>query len=50
MGVLKTGEQRNEKIRGGWNRKLQVVSADDKIVVELKISSGRNDESRSAQR
>jgi transposase len=29
------------KTRGGWNTKLHVLSADDKVVIALKISSGR---------
>jgi hypothetical protein len=33
------------KTRGGWNTKLHVVSADDKVVIALKISSGREHDS-----
>jgi hypothetical protein len=37
------------KTRGGWNTKLHVVSADDKVVIALQISSGREHDSRSGK-
>jgi transposase len=37
------------KTRGGWNTKLHVVSADDKVVAALKLSSGREHGSRSGK-
>lgn len=39
-GFKKLGEQAIGKSRGGWNTKLHVVSADDKVVVEMHLSSG----------
>ena len=39
-GFKKLGEQAIGKSRGGWNTKLHVVSADDKVIVEMHLSSG----------
>jgi len=39
-GVEKNGKQAIGKSKGGWNTKLHVVSADDKVVVEMHLSSG----------
>lgn len=39
-GFKKLGEQAIGKTRGGWNTKLHVVSADDKVFVEMHLSSG----------
>jgi transposase len=39
-GFKKLGEQAIGKSRGGWNTKLHVVSADDKVIVEMRLSSG----------
>ena len=36
----KLGKQAIGKSKGGWNTKLHVVSADDKIVVETRLSGG----------
>ena len=36
----KRGKQSIGKSKGGWNTKLHVVSADDKVIVEMHISSG----------
>jgi transposase len=43
------GMQSIGKTRGGWSTKLHVVSADDKVVKALKISSGREHDSRSGK-
>ena len=39
-GFKKLGKQAIGKSRGGWNTKLHVVSADDKIIVEMHLSGG----------
>ena len=36
----KTGKQSIGKTRGGWNTKLHVVSANDKVVVGISLSGG----------
>jgi transposase len=36
----KLGRQSRGKSRGGWNTKLHVVSADDKVVLEIHLSGG----------
>jgi hypothetical protein len=49
MEALKNGMHSIGKTRGGWNTKIHVVSADDKGVIALKISSGRGHASRSGK-
>jgi hypothetical protein len=49
MEALKNGMQSIGKTREGWNTKIHVVSADDKGVIALKISSGREHDSRSGK-
>ena len=39
-GFKKLGEQAIGKSRGGWNTKLHVVSADDRVIVEMHLSGG----------
>ena len=39
-GFKKLGKQSIGKSRGGWNTKLHVVSADDKVIVEMHLSGG----------
>ena len=39
-GFKKLGKQAIGKSRGGWNTKLHVVSADDKVIVEMHLSGG----------
>ena len=39
-GFKKLGKQAIGKSKGGWNTKLHVVSADDKVVVEIHLSGG----------
>ncbi len=42
--LKKLGKQAVGKSKGGWNTKLHMVSADDKVVVEMHLSGGnRND-------
>lgn len=36
----KLGGQAMGKSRGGWNTKLHLVSADDKVIVEMHLSGG----------
>jgi hypothetical protein len=43
------GMQSIGETRGGWNTKLHVVSADDKVVIALKLCSGREHGSRSGK-
>lgn len=43
-GFKKLGKQSIGKSKGGWNTKLHVVSANDKVIVEMHLSGGqRND-------
>ena len=39
-GFKKLGKQAIGKSKGGWNTKLHVVSADDKVLIEMHLSSG----------
>lgn len=39
-GFKKLGKQAIGKSKGGWNTKLHVVSADDKVIVEMHLSGG----------
>jgi len=39
-GFKKLGKQAIGKSKGGWNTKLHVVSADDKVIVEIHLSGG----------
>jgi len=39
-GLEKNGKQCIGKSKGGWNTKLHVVSADDKVVIEMHLSGG----------
>ena len=39
-GFKKLGEHAIGKSRDGWNTKLHVVSADDKVIVEMHLSGG----------
>jgi len=39
-GFEKHGKQAIGKSRGGWNTKLHVVSANDKVIVEMHLSGG----------
>ena len=39
-GFKKHGKQAIGKSRGGWNTKLHVVSANDKVIVEIHLSGG----------
>ena len=39
-GFKKHGKQSIGKTKGGWNTKLHMVSADDKIAVNLSLSAG----------
>ena len=39
-GFKKSGKQAIGKSKGGWNTKLHVVSADDKVIVEIHLSGG----------
>jgi transposase len=39
-GLKKLGKQAIGKSKGGWNTKLHVVSADDKVVLEMHLSGG----------
>jgi hypothetical protein len=36
----KRGKQSIGKSKGGWNTKFHVVSADDKVIVEMHLSGG----------
>ena len=40
LSFKKTGKQSIGKTRGGWNTKLHVVSANDKVVVGISLSGG----------
>ena len=40
--LKKLGVQAIGKTRGGWNTKLHVVSANDKVIVEMHLSGGSN--------
>lgn len=39
-GFKKHGQQSIGKSKGGWNTKLHVVSANDKVIVEMHLSGG----------
>lgn len=39
-GFKKLGKQAIGKSKGGWNTKLHVVSANDKVIVEMHLSGG----------
>ena len=39
-GFKKRGKQSIGKSKGGWNTKLHVVSANDKVIVEMHLSGG----------
>jgi len=39
-GFKKLGKQAIGKSKGGWNTKLHLVSADDKVIIEMHLSGG----------
>ena len=44
-GSKKRGKQSIGKSKGGWNTKLHVVSANDKVIVEMHLSGGNRHDS-----